>query len=224
MEDGLIPSYDALADKHCTYTRTRAFKSSPFGNLINSTEVSAELSRDASKGAPGSPLYSSSMKRPMLPNKNTLPAFPSTLPSSGPVVEMNVYKSILIRESLIGRVTTIVRSLKRLDPNDTKAESVLLRGRSKLLTSSITNIVDHQIGLAPLLDHLRVATTETVEAIVRWRRGGGYHQNDYALKSKGTKISRDPFMYNGLNYLLQMTADLDFLHNVQALRRAVPFR
>lgn len=47
-----------------------------------------------------------------------------------------------------------------------------------------------------LLDLLRVSTVETVEAIAKWRR---------------TLLRPYPFVWNGVNYLLKISSDIDFL-------------
>lgn len=47
-----------------------------------------------------------------------------------------------------------------------------------------------------LLDLLRVSTVECIEAIVKWRR---------------TLLKPYPFIWNGVNYLLKIPSDMDFL-------------
>ena len=51
-------------------------------------------------------------------------------------------------------------------------------------------------GLPDLLDLLRIAGVETVEAIARWRTA---------------QARQAPFVWNGINYLLKMPSDLDFV-------------
>jgi hypothetical protein len=53
-----------------------------------------------------------------------------------------------------------------------------------------------------LLDLLRIATVETVEMIEDWRKG---------------QAKSFPFVWNGINYLLKMPSDLDFLDEVMPL-------
>lgn len=52
-------------------------------------------------------------------------------------------------------------------------------------------------GLGDLLDILRISSVEVVEAINEWR--GGLNK-------------QVPFMWNGINYLVKMPSDLDFLN------------
>ena len=56
-----------------------------------------------------------------------------------------------------------------------------------------------------LLDLLRVASVETVDAISRWRGESAYSARPA------------PFVWNGVNYLLKMPSDLDFLDEVVPL-------
>ena len=56
-----------------------------------------------------------------------------------------------------------------------------------------------------LLDLLRVSSVETVDAITRWRG-----ESAYASRPA-------PFVWNGVNYLLKMPSDLDFLDEVVPL-------
>ncbi|KAG7398603.1 hypothetical protein PHYBOEH_010758 [Phytophthora boehmeriae] len=56
-----------------------------------------------------------------------------------------------------------------------------------------------------LLDLIRLATLETVEAIVVWRK-----QKQKATTEMPDKSS-EPFRWNGINYLLKLPSDLEFL-------------
>ena len=58
--------------------------------------------------------------------------------------------------------------------------------------SALQKVVD-------LLDLLRVATVDVIEAIQEWRR-----------PQKGAH----PFIWNGIDYLLKIPSDLDFLQKV----------
>lgn len=53
-----------------------------------------------------------------------------------------------------------------------------------------------------LLDLLRLSTIEVIEAIVEWRR---------------TQTKSHPFIWNGVDYLLKVPSDLDFLDKVRRL-------
>ncbi|GMF13904.1 unnamed protein product [Phytophthora lilii] len=63
-----------------------------------------------------------------------------------------------------------------------------------------------------VLDLLRLATLETVEAIVVWRN---YKQrsktNDKSGIRSPTKLEPEQFKWNGINYLLKLASDLEFL-------------
>ncbi|RLN94365.1 hypothetical protein BBJ28_00012760, partial [Nothophytophthora sp. Chile5] len=65
-----------------------------------------------------------------------------------------------------------------------------------------------------VLDFLRLATLETVEAIVLWRK----HKRERGAEEKpngATKplpiLEPEPFRWNGINYLLKLASDLEFL-------------
>jgi hypothetical protein len=58
--------------------------------------------------------------------------------------------------------------------------------------------------VADCLDLIRLATLEVVECIVRWRR---IKDDDQAI-----------FIWNGLNYLLKIPSDLDFLAEYRAVQ------
>ena len=57
-------------------------------------------------------------------------------------------------------------------------------------------------GLGDLLDIIRISSVEVVEAIAEWRKG---------------LAKPVPFMWNGINYLVKMPSDLDFLNHVKPL-------
>ncbi|ETL87712.1 hypothetical protein L917_13157 [Phytophthora nicotianae] len=59
-----------------------------------------------------------------------------------------------------------------------------------------------------LLDLLRLATLETVEAIVAWRY---YKQKGKANDKLRTPTEPEQFKWNGINYLLKVASDLEFL-------------
>lgn len=88
--------------------------------------------------------------------------------------ELDVVKAILLREEYIGRVKANFDSHGSKFGKDQRAFDDLLS----------------------LLDLLRSATVDTVEAIQQWRRTQGYPK---------------PFIWRGANYLLKIPIDLDFL-------------
>lgn len=66
-----------------------------------------------------------------------------------------------------------------------------------------------KVEIADLIDFVRAASMSVVEAIVRWR-----------------EIKKDhsaAFMWNGINYLLKMPSDLDFLHEYRVVRNWIGF-
>ena len=57
---------------------------------------------------------------------------------------------------------------------------------------------------AEVLELVRMSTLETISAIVRWREAKNNH--------------RAPYLWNGINYLLRTSSDLDYLGDYRALR------
>lgn len=64
-------------------------------------------------------------------------------------------------------------------------------------------------AVADLMDFVRVATLDTVEKIIKWREIKGDH--DAA------------FIWNGVNYLLKMSTDLDYLMGYVVVKRWIGF-
>ena len=60
----------------------------------------------------------------------------------------------------------------------------------------------NRVEVVDILDLLRIATVDTVECIVRWREA---------------QAKPYPFVWNGINYLVKIPSDLDFLDEVVPL-------
>ena len=90
--------------------------------------------------------------------------------SSDPSSELEVLKSILLREGYLERLHHLARR---------RGDQTALRGE----------VVD-------VLDLIRMSTVETIETILKWKR---------------TLVKPYPFVWNGVNYLLKIPSDLDFL-------------
>jgi hypothetical protein len=67
--------------------------------------------------------------------------------------------------------------------------------------------------LGHLLECIRSTTIETVDAIVAWRKA--------VRPSDSVGCPPAPFLWNGLNYLLKIPSDLDFLDHVDGLEGAL---
>lgn len=95
--------------------------------------------------------------------------------------EFDVLKSILNREGYLNRLYKVVRTVgKKFKPE-----------------------------VADVLDLVRAASLDVVEAVLRWREVKGDH--DAA------------FLWNGVNYLLKMPSDLDYLADFVAIQRWIGF-
>ena len=95
--------------------------------------------------------------------------------------ELEVIKAIMNREGYLSRLQSVARSVKK----KIKPE------------------------LPDLIDFVRAASLDVVQAIVKWR--------------ESKKDSAVVFMWNGSNYLLRMTSDLDYLAEYRAIRKWMGF-
>ncbi|OWZ08173.1 hypothetical protein PHMEG_00019327 [Phytophthora megakarya] len=121
----------------------------------------------------------------------SLPKVSSVTFSSGNVIqevdtgeELEVLKCILVREGYLQRLGRV---------------------------SSVGQVTGAHLGeTVDVLDLLRLATLETVEAIVAWRN---YKLKNEANVKLGDKVSNEPeqFKWNGINYLLKLASDVEFL-------------
>lgn len=98
--------------------------------------------------------------------------------------EVEVAKAILLREEYVARVKANIRRQGSKFGKDQGALDVLIS----------------------LLDLVRSATVDVVEAIQNWRRVQGHPK---------------PFTWGGMNYLLKIPVDLDFLDNHKVRTSAV---
>ena len=95
--------------------------------------------------------------------------------------ELEVLKCILNRESYLNRLWKLVRGInKKFKPD-----------------------------VADLIDFVRAATMELVDAIVKWREV----KNDHDAA----------FLWNGVNYLLKIASDIDYLDEYKAVRKWMGF-
>lgn len=131
------------------------------------------------------------------------------LPTADPANELEVLKTILLREGYLQRILQMTQR-----PNFTVN----------------SEIVD-------LIDLTRLCTVEVVEAIVKWRRGmvrkEGTHAPHNRLHTHTQhsltpcpllfQLKPYPFMWNGLNYMQKLACDMDFLDLVTPLRQWLGF-
>lgn len=111
-----------------------------------------------------------------LPRVNSVTYSGSAVPVADTGEELEILKCILVREGYLQRL-------------------VHASTGGKVAGSHLGDTID-------LLDLLRVATIDVVEAIGNWRR----------------KLqAQEPYRWNQFNYLLKMPSDLDFLQKHQAL-------
>ncbi|KAG5184536.1 hypothetical protein JKP88DRAFT_255394 [Tribonema minus] len=107
-----------------------------------------------------------------------------------PAAELDVINAIVLRESYLSRLRAMAESLaSRLQSSRNPDRGLLFSG-----------------GLLDILDLLRIASLDVVEAISVWRLA---HQHPFPLPV---------FLWNGSDYLEKMRHDTDFLDALQALR------
>jgi hypothetical protein len=92
-------------------------------------------------------------------------------------LELDILKAILNREAYLGRLRSVSRTISR----------------------------KFKPEVADMIDLVRAATLDVVEALVIWREAKGDHNAAYNWK--------------GTNYLLKLSSDLDYLADYNAIKR-----
>jgi hypothetical protein len=119
-----------------------------------------------------------------------------------PSTELDVLKCILLRETYITRLTAMTDALRKQQQ---------LHSKRRSQTAVVAPTAALPSALLDLLDLLRVASVDVIEAITLWRLA---QQNPYPTPT---------FMWNGANYLLKMKSDTDFLAACKPLRAWLGF-
>jgi len=91
---------------------------------------------------------------------------------------------------------------------------ILLREKylQKLKSLGENPNVNLNTELENLLDVIRISTVEVIEAISSWRK-----------KKSKKSLCNSPFLWNGINYLLKIPSDLDFLSKSKQLVKWLGF-
>jgi hypothetical protein len=119
-----------------------------------------------------------------------------------PSTELDVLKCILLRETYITRLTAMTDALRKQQQ---------LHSKRRSQTAVVAPTAALPSALLDLLDLLRVASVDVIEAITLWRLA---QQNPYPTPA---------FMWNGANYLLKMKSDTDFLAACKPLKAWLGF-
>lgn len=200
---GHLKEYDAETDPYCPFTRTKRFKKHISLQLrneeplkkskVNSSHLFTGTEND--KFDTGMQYMERSLSAPAEKfSKHVVPN--TTVGASGITYsaeiesnttieegksELEVLKCILNREAYLTRLIKLVRGVeKKFKPE-----------------------------VADVLDFIRAASLDVMEAIMKWRES----KNDHDAA----------FLWNGVNYLLKMPSDLDFLDDYKAVRRWIGF-
>ena len=163
-------------------------------------------------------------------------------------LEIELYKTIIVRESLVGRAASLAAALmsgdkkalgtfnpQLLEDNQHKNnESKFSPGN---LRSSIMHEQEQEMGepgLLEVLDQLRMATVNTVEAVVKWQMMSAENARLKIQSRPNTATSNKTdldlaaenypaFVWNGRNYLIKIATDIDFLDGIPHLHKALGF-
>jgi hypothetical protein len=261
----LIPTYDATQDTHCSYTRTKAFKASPYMRMVkNSTfpkHLKAPLTkRSHAEAALRSQAHAASLQASAARaaaaevEAEYIDVYGNFNDESMEVqvgkFEVELYRTIIIREGLVSRAATLAaklmggekRALGSFNPqllSDGPNDKNKHIGLGKLLAAAENDEEFKEPGLLEVLDQLRMATVNTIEAVVRWQTVSaeqrkldrqsrpGTAQTDASgnIVQSGLDFEDMPtFIWNGRNYVTKVATDIDFLDGVPTLQRALGFR
>lgn len=199
MYEEVRKEYDAAEDPYCPYTRSDGFKKHmrERSKLDKVSKMSKSQTFDRAIGEFQPQLKP--MERPIsAPDEHKFPkhqvsnvsfgetgmtfsAEPVGQASEG-MAELEVLKAILNREGYLARLIKSARTVSR----------------------------KFKPEIADVMDLVRAASLDVVEAIVKWRDS----KNDHHAA----------FMWNGVNYLLKMPSDLDYLNDYRAIRSWLGFR
>ena len=225
-----IPSYDAIDDKYCSITDSRVFRS--VQGKINkgkkrgvdmSKSLFNQLQRQRSQQLV-EPVKGPGRGITAMAAAHNAGAFSFASPdfhieSRGrdertKRCEMEVLKMILVREGYVRRLRAVSRKLLAGDKTPFR-----VAGGS---------------GLIDLLVQTRSSSLATVHGVTLWRDAlaadAGRREKSASIAAEESEATRsdrirvavddarrEPFMWNGLNYLLKMCDDTDFLADVYPL-------
>jgi hypothetical protein len=124
-----------------------------------------------------------------------------------PSVQLHVIKCIALREGYLSRLESMAEYLQSSSSPALKRKgegsSASRLGTSGSWSLPVTTL---PAGMVDLLEVLRMASLDVVEAVMQWR---------LALDPPAPD---EPYLWNGVNYLVKMGTDTDFLEGVSALR------
>ena len=241
----LIPNYDATYDQHCTYTTTKAFKASPYMKMVKASTFPKHLKspltkKNRAEAALRSQAHAASLQAgaaraaaaeieaeytDVYGNFNTDEDESAEIGKA----EINLYRTIIIREGLVSRAATLAAQLMS---GDRKAlgsfNPQLLNPDSQTLNKLLgEEAPDVEPGLLEVLDQLRMATVNTIEAVVRWQTLSAKRRQTSRPGTAATDMTEanEPptFVWNGRNYVSKIATDIDFLDGLPPLQRALGF-
>eukprot|EP00948_MAST-09A_sp_MAST-9A-sp1_P003478 g3478.t1 len=227
VADRKIPDYDSKLDTYCGVIRTREYKKklqrvrrrrNKIADALSNALFRASKHDDVSFVSPfrkAPPLKKQHANQSTISHSLSRPT--SSLDSVGAqyrvnhtneassevkIQELQTLKKILIREGYIRRLKKTSKTLLKMagaPPKDRDNDPKAL-------------IVD-------LLVDVREASLNVVDSIISWRYAHlmGFNTNESELR----KAVERPFIWNGMNYLVKMSTDMNFLANVHPLVEAL---
>ena len=120
--------------------------------------------------------------------------------TSAEAAEGDVFKSIMVREGLLQRA---INTSENLVNSDTSSAEIPGSSSYALMSEVVA-----------LCDKLRTAGVQVVEAMERWKR---LNERDHAAARVESGAKDTPFIYNGVNYLIKMVSDCNFLKLIPPL-------
>jgi hypothetical protein len=198
-----IPDYDASADPHCTYSRSKGFKSSPFSTVLmqssqSDTVLAGQKSRFETLPLPPPPLQ----RNFQATDADGAPAWRTAAPPEIP--------TSFNSEKAAAQATQVGKAVLQLED----AATNIIEKRERLIERIRSSQNDNSASLMQRVYKLRTVTVKVVEAIEAWR--GALSKADQAVGKK-VKRNRTPFIWNGHIYMLKLITDLNFFAEIPAV-------
>jgi hypothetical protein len=199
-----LPQYDATKDRYCPYTHSKKFQ-----YLKKRIERNEELERQRRLDNFNKCTLSKSNSVETL---NTSALTDSSLilsAESSPIKKSNTGKYLSKSNSITFGSTNSSITWQTSDATDPASELEILKcivlregyiSKLRELSKSKDTIKNDFVDF---IDLTRLVTVETIEFIKKWRRN---------------QPKVHPFIWNGINYLLKIASDLDFLDNFEHVR------
>ena len=132
------------------------------------------------------------------------------------IMEMDVMKFIVMRESLVCRLKAVTASLRQ------SARQLMMsrvRAEEPLKSDLVDKVRTNQILFRQLLGDLRKGSIAVVETVCEWRRAVA----DEEMGNEKSEYSTVTFTWQGMNYLQKMKRDTSFLKKKVSRRNSAVY-